>query len=58
VGRSIAIAILAAALGLAAPLVAYAAGLGRLTVEVDQATLRLIARLANADARAALNILD
>ena len=33
-------------------------GLGRLRVKVDEAALRLIARLANGDARAALNILD
>ncbi len=33
-------------------------GLGRLGVKVDEAALRLIARLANGDARAALNILD
>jgi putative ATPase len=33
-------------------------GLGRLGIEPDQAALRLIARLANGDARAALNILE
>jgi len=33
-------------------------GLGRLAIEVDDAALRLIAQLANGDARAALNILE
>jgi pilus assembly protein FimV len=72
VGRAITVAILAAALALAAPLVAHSAGLGKLTVlsplgqplnaEIEIVALRpgeedtLVARIAPADAFAAAGI--